>query len=284
MQTIYIDVYFLINFSVDLLSLHLASLFTKIKVSPFGMIASAFLGGLYAVILIFLEQNALTYIFTSLLFFGLILFFSARGCRWIRKIKFLAAFLLMEMLIGGIVHFVYGILERSMEKGFLSEIESDRNLLILSLVVLLAIGVLKILLMLFNNNFSERSVRIKIDVFGNEYFVDALVDSGNFLKDPMDLSPVMLAKKEFYKKIFPDGVPNVTALDTISSDTKKRIRLIPVTSSGEVKILCAIKADGVFVLRNNRYEKINLTIAFDEEGGSFAGFNGLIPNSALENL
>ena len=31
------------------------------------------------------------------------------------------------------------------------------------------------------------------------------------------------------------------------------------------------------------YEKINLTIAFDKEGGSFAGFDALIPLVALEN-
>ena len=284
MQTIYIDVYFLINFSVDLLSLHLASLFSKVKVSPFGMILSALFGGLYAVILIFLNQSIVYYLFVSVLFFLSILLFCARGCRWSRKIKFLASFLVMEILIGGVVYFLYGIIERSFEEGILNEIKIDRNRLILALLVLLAIVFLKLILRLFNNNFSEKSVKLKLIIWGCEYFVEALVDSGNFLKDPMDLSPVMLVKERFYKKIFPHGAPGVSSMDTVAEKIKKHIRLIPMTSSGDVKILCGLRPDDVFVFSSGKYEKINLIIAFDEEGGSYAGFDGLIPNSVLENL
>lgn len=284
MQTIYIDVYFLINFTVDLLSLHLASLFTKIKISQPGMIISAFFGGVYAVVLIFLEEKTITYLCVSLLFFFSVMYFSTRGCRLVRKIKFLAAFLLMEMLIGGIVYFLYGILERSANSRLLSEMESDRNLLILSLVVLLAIGVLKLVLLMFNNNFSEKSAKLKIVMFNKEFFIDALVDSGNFLRDPMDLSPVMLIKAEFSKKILPFEIPDVDNIESVSDTLKKRIRIIPATSLSDVKILCGLKPDAVFALKNKRYEKINLIIAFDKAEGSFAGFEALIPHSALNNL
>ena len=284
MQTIYIDIYFLINFTVDLLSLHLASLFIKIKTYPFGMLLSAFFGALYAIALIFLEEKTITYLCASILFFIVVMYFSARGCRIVRKIKFLAAFLITEMLIGGIVYFLYGVIERSAKNGLLSEIKSDRNLLILSLVVLLAIGVLKSLLLLFNNNFSEKSVKLKIVLSDKTFFIDALVDSGNFLRDPMDLTPVMLIKAEFCKKILPFELPTVDNIVSLTDYAKERVRIIPASSLSDVKILCGLKPDDVFVFQKKRYEKINLIIAFDEKGGSFAGFDALIPQSALNNL
>ena len=50
MQTLYIDVYFLINFTVDLIALHLASEFSKIEIKGLRLI-------LFAVFLSFLASE-----------------------------------------------------------------------------------------------------------------------------------------------------------------------------------------------------------------------------------
>ena len=284
MQTIYVDIYFLINFTLDLLSLHLASAFTKIYVSPRRLLISSIIGGLYSVVLVFLPKNFFVFIIGSVLFFGLILFLCTGSYRTIRKIKYIVAFLMMQIIIGGMVYFSYGVLERAVHKASLSEIEGNKNLLILALVVLLSIGVLKILLMLFRNNMSQSNAKLKVIVFDKEYFIDALIDSGNFAKDPMDMSPVMLVKRNFSEKIFPYGIPDILKTEVISDKIKKRIRAVPISTATESKILCGFRPDSVFVLKNKVFEKINLTIAFDEEGGSFAGYDALIPLAALENL
>ena len=62
------------------------------------------------------------------------------------------------------------------------------------------------ILSLFADTVVEKNVKLKIVFLKKEYTVDALVDSGNLLKDPMDLSPVMLVKSNFTKEIFPRGV------------------------------------------------------------------------------
>ena len=131
---------------------------------------------------------------------------------------------------------------------------------------------------------SEKNVRVKMTVFEKEYELSALVDSGNFAIDPMDSSPIMLVKPSFAKKIFPYGIPDIYEAQSISEKIKKRVRVIPISTAVESKILLGIRPDSVFVVKNKGYEKINLTIAFDKEGGSFAGFDALIPLAALENV
>ncbi len=284
MQTIYVDIYFLINFTVDLLSLHLASVFTKVRVSAGALLISGILGGVYSVILVFLPENPWLFLLGSMLFFGLILLLCTKGCRTVRKIKYIIAFLLMQIIIGGMVYFSYGLLERAIKNSFIEEIENESNLIVLSLVVLLSIGVLKLLLMLFRNNMSESSVKLKIIIFDTEYFVDALVDSGNFAKDPMDMSPVMLVKQEFARKVFPYGVPDIFEVQEISEKIKRKVRAVPISTATETKILCGLRPDSAFVVKRNECERIKLTIAFDQEGGSFAGFDALIPLAALENI
>ena len=55
MKTIYLDVYFLINLSVDLLALGIALYLTKIKATKKRLLLSGSVGALYAVVAVFLE-------------------------------------------------------------------------------------------------------------------------------------------------------------------------------------------------------------------------------------
>ena len=284
MQTLYIDVYFLINFTVDILSLYIASLFTKIKSSHSGILLSALIGALYAVILVFTPENKIALLIGTIIYFHLVSQLMAGGCRILRKTKFIIAFLFVEIILGGLVYFAYGTLKRFLTEEYYEEIESERSLIVFSLIILLSIGILKVLLSLFKNSFSEKKVSLKLTVFGNEYLFDALVDSGNFSRDPMDLSPVMLIKPRLSKKIFPFGAPDISEAENVSEKMKHRIRVIPILGISEKRILCGFRPDAAFVERNGKYEYINLTIAFDKEEGSFAGFDALIPYAALENI
>lgn len=281
MQTLYVDIYFLINFTVDLLSLSLAAKIANIRPSPIALLLSAVLGGIYAVVLVFVPQEPFIFFCLSAVFLFGIIFISSKGCAFFRKIKLTAAFLISQILIGGAVYFSYGILERAMKVNEDNANPVNRNLLVLGLIVLLSIGILRLSMTLFRNNWSEKSVKLKIVLFEKEYFTEAFVDNGNLAVDPMDLSPVMLVKSSLGRKFFPYGIPDLSEVDAISEKIKNRIRIIPISTAVGNKTLCGIRTDSVYVLKNQRYEKINLTIAFDKEGGSYGGFEALIPMLAL---
>ena len=285
MKTLYIDVYFLINFTVDILSLYFAARFSKIPTNARRLIASATVGALVACGVILLpEYNVIKFVFATV---GLVAmgFIAPKGVKTRRRVKYIFAFLIFEALVGGCVYFLWGILDKYLY-GFFVGAEGgavNRKMLFLSLIILLSIGVFKMLVSFFSNIEGERSVEVEICFFDKRAVVTAFVDSGNLAVDPMDMSPVLLIKKDFAKRILPQNIEDLCDIDSLDRGVKKRIRLIPVSRGDKTHVLVGVKADSVKLIRGDSSEQISVTLAIDKEGGSFGGFEALIPSAVLNN-
>ena len=140
------------------------------------------------------------------------------------------------------------------------------------------------LISFFSNSQSEGSVEVEISFLNNNTVLSAFVDSGNLAVDPMDMSPVLLIKKEAAKKFLPNNIIELSNIDELDKNIKKRIRLIPITRGGATHVLVGIKADKVKLINKEKYEELSLTIAIDKEGGTFGGFDALMPSAALDNV
>ena len=136
----------------------------------------------------------------------------------------------------------------------------------------------------FSNIESEGSVDVEISFLNNKTVVSAFVDSGNLAIDPMDMSPILLIKKEIAKTILPENIIELTGIDSLDRSVKKRIRLIPVSRGGHTHVLVGVKADKVKVLKGESEEEITVTLAIDKEGGDFGGYRALMPSAALDNV
>ncbi len=280
MTTIYIDVYFLINFTVDILAAYLAVKFLRIRTSIKRLLCIGALGALSACLDVFFENRIIRSVNIALF---LIAFAAviAGGIKLSRRIKVCGAFLASEIMIGGTVSFGYTLLDKYLGP-YLSEADGggeNRNALIFSLLILLAIGVSRIFMFLFTGTGSEKSVKIRIEIEGSVLEAEALVDSGNLVRDPMNMYPVLFIKKRAASKILPESVLELSGVDTLSDYYRKRIRLIPVTRGGTTHVMTGIKPDKVLVLGKN--EIVGVTVAIDKEGGSFGGYDALMPSAAL---
>jgi hypothetical protein len=78
--------------------------------------------------------------------------------------------------------------------------------------------------------------------------VDALIDTGNLVKDPMNMNPVIFLKRSCAENIIPSAIIDLTDVDSLSSDYRKRIRLIPVTRKDQTHVMTGIRVDKVVVL------------------------------------
>ena len=286
MRTLYIDVYFLINFTVDILSLYFAVVFSKTPTSSRRLIVSALICALVAVLILLLPEYAvlkLIIIGTALYFVGT---FSIKKVSHKRKIKFLFWFFVFEALIGGIFSFVWSMLDTYVYDFILSADGGgvNRKMLVFSLIILLTIGVFKMLVSFFSNIESEGVCKIEICFHGKSFFTDAFVDSGNLAVDPMDMRPVLLLKKCAAEQIFPENVIDLRDPDSVDKDTRKRIRLIPISRSEVTHVLTGIRVDEVYVINKNKKEEISVTVAIDKEGGTYGGYYALMPSCALENV
>lgn len=279
MKTLYIDVYFLINLTVDLLSLHVSSLFFHLPLRVWRLVLAGTVGAFFATAAVLCAGHGVLLVFCTVLGFVSMILLTAGGVRFFRMARFAFGFLLSEILIGGLVYFFYGILGDAIKNIGLSVKggAENRKLLILSILVLLSVGVLRLVVASLSGTCSERFCSVSFDFFSVAVQVDALVDSGNLLRDPLDGTPVMLWKASDLTRRLPGG----SLPKTPPPAWKSRLRLIPVHGE-KSRILTGYRIDGVLLSAGRKKEKVNLIIAIDEEDGTFGGFCALLPSAVLD--
>lgn len=286
MKTIYIDIYFLINFCVDLLSLCIATYFVKLKCGVIRLIVSGIIGALYAVMGILFSDisDAVMPVLSVVLFLVMILVVT-KGISLHRKIKYAIAFLITEILIGGLVYYGYCFLDKIMKsEDYIENSSENRKLLLWSIIVLLSYGVVKLIMYLFGNVSSLRTVRLCVGIEGREESFEALVDTGNLAKDPSGMRPVVFITGNLARKILKEDADFLNDIEKAPLSVKKRVRLIPVNKNGETVILYGFLSDYVTAVKDRKYENINVTFAVDMKGDLYGGYQALIPAAALDNV
>lgn len=286
LQTLYIDVYFLINFTVDILASFVSLKLTHVTTTVKRLILSGALGAFLAICDLLLATYTILNLIICIVFSVSLMYIACKGASFMRRMKFLIMFYISSFAISGLVNFVYSLLDKHLKSAIegINVNDENRRLLIFSVIILLAIGVFRILIMVFSSSMSEKSVRLEINIEKNSIELDALVDSGNLVKDPMNMNPVVFIKKEAARKIFPMSVIELSDLDDIDCLYRKRIRLIPVSRNGSTHVMTGVRVDDVYILSENTKEKIDTTVVIDKEGGTFGGYEALAPFAAVKDV
>lgn len=282
----YVDVYFLINFTVDILSLYFASRFSKVTLNIRRIIISSAVGALASVMIVFLPEITVLKLTASAASLLIMVFLGTGRINVRRFCKLVFAFLIFEALFGGGTYFLWGVLDKhlyALLAGFGGG-AVNKKMLLFSLLVLLAIGAFKMLVLFFTNNVCEGSVPIEIEFLGKRVQLEAFIDSGNLAVDPMDMSPVLLIKPQIAEMLFPRELVDLHDPDVLEYDVRKRIRLIPASFGGRARVLTGVKPDRVGVIKDGKSDSLTVTVAIDKEGGSYGGFEALLPSSALDNV
>ncbi len=285
MQTLYIDVYFLINFTVDLLALYFSSIFSKVPTNTKRLLISAFIGAVAAVFIIFLPEIPILKMLVSAVSLAILGYFATVKVSLKRHGRFIISFLIFEALVGGAVSFLWDIFDKYLYDA-LAEAEGapvNRKMLFFSVIILILVGVFRMIVSFFSNIVGEGSAELEIKYFDRILKCEAFVDSGNLAVDPMDMQPIIFIKADYAKKLLPENVINLTDPDNLSRDVRKRIRLIPVSRGGVTHVLTGIKVDSIDICKGECKAKISATLAIDKEEGNYGGFFALIPSSVVAN-
>ncbi len=284
MQTFYVDVYFLINFTVDLLALYLAVRVAHVRCGVARLCLAAAIGGAVAVVDVFLPSPSLI---RPLIFIGCLVITAvivAPGASLRRRGKLLLLFATVSLLLGGAVSFCYSLLDRMLGDLEIEEVGGEnRGALILAVLVLFSIGVIKLLIMIFSDMLNEKTVTVEITVADTSVTADAMLDSGNLVKDPMNMNPVIFIKPSLAARLVPRCVTELNDLDKLDEDYRRRIRLIPVTRMNETHVMTGIRPDSVIVISGGKRESISCTVAIDREGGTYGGYEALAPLAAIND-
>lgn len=285
MQTLYIDVYFLINFSIDLLSLYFAARIAKLSTTVMRILIAAGVGAAIAIANIFVSMVWIGYLGLFLGFVIMIIIAAGRVSLY-RKIKYAFCFSVVEMLVGGFVYFMYEFLDERLVGLIDAETGGgeNRSLLLFALIVLMSIGVFKCLISVFTFSSGTSYVKVRVEMMGRNFTGEALVDSGNTASDPLDNRSVMLLSVDAAEKLLGTSATEMKETSLLPCELKKRVRFIPVSFGGVKKVLVGFRPDSVRVLTDGKEETIDVTLAIDTEGGKYGGTNMLVAAAAIRDV
>ena len=284
MQTVYVDIYFLINFTVDFLSLYFASLLSKIPTTTVRLAIGAMLGAATAILNLFINVVWLGY---GALVFGFVLMItvSSKRVSLYRRFKFAFFFSIAEMLLGGFVYLLYDFFENQLKSSGDNIVGGgNSNLLILAVLVLISVGLFKCLVSLFSFSSATKTVEVDMRMNGRRVVAEAFVDTGNLARDPLDMRAVMLVGQRIGEQLLGEESTGLDAISEMGVGLKKRIRLIPVSYGKNRRLLVGFRPDAVYVKTNKGREEIDIVVAIDKEGGKYGDAEILMPSVAIEDV
>ncbi|MFZ7103217.1 MAG: sigma-E processing peptidase SpoIIGA [Peptococcaceae bacterium] len=262
---IYIDMVFLINFTMDFFILWATAKMGRLRTTFKRLCLGAFSGALYA-ILIFLPGLSLLNTILAKILCSLFMILVAFGFNNIRRFfKSAAYFYFVSFVMGGAVLGSMYLFETNPEvietwNGIAVNVINFKTAWLLAgLMVAVVLGIWGAAYIRRNLQQGPWLVKAKVIIGEHIIEVDALVDTGNQLNDPITQEPVMIIEHRMLEKALPPEFIRILNKKEISSldqqlntltgaEWQTRIRLVPFSSLGNQNgMLVALKPDRVIV-------------------------------------
>lgn len=261
-MTVYIDVLFFINFIINMPVLYLTGKIARLSPPAWRIVLGAVCGALYAVFMFFprlsFGYGAMAKVLFSL--FVVAITFCVRGVRL--YIKTVGVFYLVTFCLGGGVMALFYFTGMGQSTGALIKngiLYMNLPLGILLLSVAVCYGILRIIWSVLQSRMAQESMYRKIGIFwnGKEVWLDALLDTGNALCEPLSGAPVIVAELERLIPILPPALEEAFLEETVKIESisdeavRGRIRIIPFSSLGkEHGMLIGFRPDSAVLLEN----------------------------------
>lgn len=266
-REVYADLLFLINFSMDFLSLYLSTRFLHRQVKPVPMCLAAIIGGLYSVCSIFLSLKKILLLSLDILICLLMctIVFYSKETKIKKLLSATAFFVLISSILGGIMTVLFNQLNRfnlPLKNG-------GDNISVWLFLLLAAISAITT----FNGgNFfkkasTQKIVNAEITLNGNSITLSGITDTGNILHDPASGKPVIITDINATLTILPDIIiesilsGNIELISDIPKQYVNKIRIIPCSSISGNKLILGIVPDKVVIHNKNGANDVSALFA-----------------------
>lgn len=274
---LYADVLFLINFSMDFISVYLSSKLLSEAQNTLRFTLASVIGAACATLMTAQSPPVMAQIPLTLILSAVMSAVAYGKNNSISSCLVRTAALWGSgALIGGLVTAVCSLGENSnMTASLHPPVQSGKYIFILVLSVLFCVFLIRAI----KPKFAESKVKLRIVLLGRSTEITALVDSGNLASDPIGKNPVIFVSHEVVEEIM--GKENTDSIlqgkyEGVSEDLKKRIRLVPISSEGGRKIVSCIRPDSVEICKGTKHHKVEALVGITENGQNFYGGEGAL--------
>ena len=290
-QVIYADVLFIVNFSMDFLSLYVTARIAHIRARPLPLCFGAALGALYATVSLFADTSGAVGLVINAAVAWLMCYVALSSDGILPALKQACILYGVGFLLGGVMTALYNLLGRLSSRfaGRTAVINGDVNTLTSSIPfpVFLFLGILTAVISLifgrlYDKKKSAPNAELEITLGRRNIKTTALCDSGNLIRDPLGGLPIIFITRKKAAELFSSELMRAVsgndpdAISNLPDATAKRIRAVPIRSVTSSSLAFAVKPDRIWV---NQTEKSACICCTGED--SYGGCEALLPTSLL---
>ncbi len=275
-EVLYLDVYFLLNFAMDLVSLSTASLILSEKTTLRRLIFSSAFGAGFSLFLVFVSASDAATLFWGVAAFFVMVRIAFGKKNFRRTAKFALFSFLTALFLGGAAEWITYYI-------FLFGGSARIGISVFLIVVLLSFGVFSLWGKCLHRKLETAVVSLSISFCGkNEHFF-GLVDSGLLLKDPESGRPVLLLKAAFADSLLPKDF--LSHLKTGQLSSGEALFSVPIKTASGKGTMYAFLPDRVSIVKSKKgkmkADSVEMLVALDFTEGGYGGCPCLVPLSVL---
>lgn len=286
-QTVYVDLLFMINFSMDFLCFFLCARLLGRKLSLPRAIAASALGGCYSDIALFLSvgwiPSLIIDVFVCVAMCAVV--FCKKGKNSSLPLYILVYFAI-SMALGGFMTAIFNLLNKAelpLESG------ASDGISVWLFAVLAAVSAVITLVggRFFRSKSSQKNADIEVTYKGRSVKLRAMTDSGNLLREPISGKPCIVADISSLEGVIPRRLAlaarekDISVIGGLSTTDAKNVRVIPIKTAGGDGILIALRADRVTIDSGKGAEEVDAFIALSDINKSADGNEALLPTELL---
>lgn len=249
-QDVYVDLLFLINFSMDYICLYITVKILHQKIRLSRMIVASVLGGAYSVAALFLPispsvELALDGAVCILMCF---ISFAQKGRAITRVLLYGFLFVGVSMMLGGCMTAIFNLLSKIDLP--LEDIFADSSSTYIFAILAAIAGIISLKSgQIISRRSAARKCHLEIAFCGKSFDFQGLCDSGNLVRDPISHKPVIFVDRSVLEKQL-----DLSFIDEYSkgillpNSPCKNLRLIIIsTASGRSTLVAALPQSVILV-------------------------------------
>lgn len=268
-MTIYIDVVLIENLLMNYIILFATAIILKLQVKQIRLITGSLVGAIYTIISYVSGLKIYSNFFLKLILSIIIIYISFNPKNLKKLLKFTLIFYLTSFVFGGATFaLIYVVKPQELLKnnGLILNVKSLRIIFISAIIafIIIIIG-----FKIVKNKISAKDMYCDIEIKINNKKIEtkAMIDTGNFLKEPITNTPVIVVEHTLLYECIPKEILNhienilggdfSEIPDNIRKEYISKLKVIPFSSLGKQNgMLLGIKPEGV-IIKNEEEEKEN---------------------------
>lgn len=256
-QSVYVDVLFMIDLSMDFLCVFITAKILQKKLSLLRAVLASALGALYSVAVLFVEFKPVLAVTLDVALCSLICLIALGEKRQGLKhhLRNILVYICVCAIMGGLMSAAFNLLSKYAASDQVQQPEKDGlgpvMFSILAILSAIAVGITG---RTFRRNVNKRKCTVTVTFCGYRAEFHGINDSGNLLRDTLSGKCVIPISKQIASSIFSQGTSDIfdlpsaiSSIDKLQPHYAAKIRFIPSTTATGKGIMIALVPDKVVI-------------------------------------